>query len=227
MKIEDVFKDAENGVLTLEQFTSKVKEAGGKFVDLSEGNYVSQNKYSTDIKNRDDQISELNGIISQRDSDLDSLQKQLEAAGNDAEKLGTLASDLSALQVKYDEDTKSYQAQLSKQARDFAIKEHAATKKFSSAAAKRDYIQSMKNSEDVKLSKKGLLLGLDEFDTDYANENADAFLVESKNPKEDEQTQGISNVGKTPMFIEHTSGEPFKDDSSTGSFGFSFMPRQN
>ena len=227
MKIEEVFKDAES--LTLEQFQAKAKEGGANFTDLSEGKYVSVSKHNSEIQAKDDQISTLNDTLSERDKDLASLQSQLKDAGNDAEKLSTVSADLSALQTKYEEDTKAFQNKLDKQARDFAIKEYAATKKFSSGAAKRDYIASMQNSEDIKMSKKGELLGLKDFDEAYSKENEDAFLKE-EGANNDQQAgqQPPQQTGSTlPKFAQQTPGESGNGGSSGGkeSFGFSFIPQ--
>lgn len=224
MKIEDIFKDAENGALTLEQFQAKAKEGGANFTDLAEGKYISVAKHNSEVQAKDDQISTLNDTISERDKDLASLQSQLKDAGNDAEKLSTVSADLSALQTKYEEDTKAFQMKLDKQARDFAIKEYAATKKFSSGAAKRDYIASMQKSEDIKMSKKGDLLGLKDFDEAYSKENEDAFI------KEEEQSQQTNppeqSNSNLPMFAQQTPGESGNQGASTESFGFSFIPQQ-
>ena len=40
MELKKVFEAAENGTLTYEQFEEAAKNAGAKFVDLSEGGYV-------------------------------------------------------------------------------------------------------------------------------------------------------------------------------------------
>lgn len=226
MKIEDIFKDAENGALTLEQFQAKAKEGGANFTDLSEGKYISIAKHSSEVQAKDEQISTLNDTLSERDKDLASLQSQLKDAGNDAEKLSTVSADLSALQVKYEEDTKAFQNKLDKQARDFAIKEYAATKKFSSSAAKRDYITSMQNSEDVKMSKKGTLTGIAEFDDVYSKENEDAFVKEDVKPESNNNQQGQQFNSNLPMFAQPTPGESGQNDGpKTESFGFSFIPQ--
>lgn len=222
MKIEDIFKDAET--LTLEEFQAKAKEGGANFADLSEGKYISVSKHNSEIQAKDDQISTLNDTLSERDKDLSNLQGQLKDAGNDAEKLSTVSSELSNLQAKYDADTKAYQAQLDRQARDFAIKEHAATKQFTSDAAKRDYIRSMQDSEDVKL-KKGELLGIKDFDEAYSKDNETAFIKE-ENKEPDKQTEPQPGNSTLPMFAQQTPGES-GTQSPTGkeSFGFSFIPQ--
>ncbi len=180
MKIEDIFKDAPEGKLTLEQFNEVATKGNAKFVDLAEGGYVSQMKHDSEIQGKNEQIKTLQSTITQRDTDIADIKKQLEdASKNDGEKLSEVSNQLSALQTKYDEDTKSYEAKLAGQAREFAIKEYAASKKFTSKAAKEFYVKSMIDSEDVKFNKKGQLVGTDDFDTDYMTNNADSFVVES------------------------------------------------
>ena len=232
-KVDDIFSGAEGGVLTLEQFLKISEQKGAKFVDLSEGNYISVKKHNDELESKDSQINSLNATINDRDKDLKAVQKQLEDAGVDAEKLGNVTKDLEALQTKYKEDTEKYEKQLSKQARDFAIKEHAATKKFSSAAAKRDYINSMTLSENVKLDKSGSLKGLTDFDDDYSKENPDALITEPETPPDggigSEGTGANNNTppgNPLPMFVDSTGGEPFKGDGANESFGFSFMPKE-
>ena len=143
MKIEEVFKQAEDGTLTYEQFKAIVKEANANFTDLSEGKYVSKGKYDDEIASLNAQIENLNGTIGTRDTDLETLKKQLEEAGTDAEKLSTLSNDLANLQGKYDADVKSYKEQLKRQAYEFAVKDFANKQKFTSNAAKRDFIGAM------------------------------------------------------------------------------------
>lgn len=183
MKIEDIFSKATEGTLTLEQFNEIASEGKAKFVDLAEGGYVSQMKHDSEIQGRDEQINTLKDTITQRDTDIANIQKQLEdASKNDGEKLSEVSNQLSDLQKKYDEDTKSYETKLANQSREFAIKEYAADKKFTSTAAKQFYIESMIKSEDVKFNKKGQLTGMEEFDTDYMANNADSFVVDEPEP---------------------------------------------
>ena len=229
LKIEDIFNGAEDGTLTLEQFQAAAKEKGANFVDLSGGDYIGIRKHNSEIEAKDNQISTLNDTLSERDKDLASLQEQLKDAGNDAEKLSTVSGELTALQNKYEQDTKAFQNQLAQQAREFAIKEYAGTKNFTSSAAKRDYIETMKKTDSVKLDKNGELKGVSDFDSDYTKDNADAFITGEQNP-EPEQDQGLNGGGSgyqgnpLPMFVQQTQGEAFKPDAKE-SFGFSFLPR--
>ena len=72
MTVKELFDKAENGTLTWEQFQAAMGTA--KFVDLSEGGYVSKRKYDDDLASRDAQISKLNDTISNRDKDLAGLK---------------------------------------------------------------------------------------------------------------------------------------------------------
>ena len=204
MKIEDIFKDAPEGKLTLEEFNEIASKGKAKFVDLAEGGYVSQMKHDSEVQGRDEQIASLKDTITQRDTDIANIQKQLDDANkNDGEKLSEVSTQLSELQKKYEDDTKSYEAKLASQSREFAIKEYAAEKKFTSTAAKQYYIESMTKSEDVKFNKKGQLVGMEDFDADYMANNADSFVVETPELAPDptpapEPTPKPSFGGSTP-----------------------------
>lgn len=230
MKIEDIFKDAPEGKLSLEEFNKIASDGKAKFVDLAEGGYVSQMKHDSEIQSRDEQIKTLNDTISQRDTDIADIKKQLDdASKNDGEKLSEVSTQLSDLQKKYEEDTKSYESKLANQAREFAIKEYAAEKKFTSGAAKRDYINSMLNAEDVKFNKKGQLVGMEEFDEDYATNNADAFVVEEA-PKPDptpapeapKPSFGGSTPGANPQPTKPTLSEMMKAKNENPDMVLSF-----
>lgn len=183
MNIKDLFDKAEGGALTYDQFESAVKDANMKLADLSEGKYVSLSKYNSDLKAKDTeieqfnaQIENLNSTISTRDTDLATLQQKLEEAGQDATKLAELSEQFSGLQAKYDADVQSYQAKMDQQAYEFAVKEFANSKKFSSNAAKRDFTKAM--IERGLQMENGRLIGGEDFVAIYSEENSDAFYVE-------------------------------------------------
>ena len=142
------------------------------------------------------------------------LKAQLKDAGTDATKLAELETQLGDLQTQYKTDTDNYKAQLSKQAYEFAVKDFANGKKFSSNAAKRDFINSM--------IAKGLqmegdkILGADDFVTSYSTDNADAFIVEEPKSKEPEQPK--------PTFTQPTSPNTNNKPTNEGDpFGFNFI----
>ena len=217
MNIKELFDKAENGTLTYEQFEAAAKAGNAKFTDLNEGQYVSKNKYSSDLQAKEDQIKTLNETISTRDTDLTDLKTKLEAAGADADKLATLTNDFTALQSKYTEDTKNYEARLSKQAYEFAVREFAGGKKFSSQAAKRDFTQSM-IAENLKF-KDGKILGAEDFVKAYTENNADAFVTE---PPTDPNPAPAPSA-PLPQFVASTpGGTPAPAESNAFANAFHF-----
>lgn len=174
MIVKELFDKAENGTLTYEQFQSACGDS--KFVDLSEGHYVSKQKYDNELSQKDTRINELTQTLATRDSDLENLRQTLKDAG-DLEALKKASKDLTDLQVKYEAETKQYQEKLSDQMYEFAVKEFANSKSFTSKAAKRDFTQAMiakhLNIED------GMIIGAEDFVQMYSKDNADAFVVKS------------------------------------------------
>ncbi len=219
MTIKELWELAatEDGSLTYEQFEELARDNKAKFADISEGKYVSINKYNDDLKAKDVQIDNLNGTIQTRETDLNSLQEQLKNAGVDAGKLEELSSSLTALQTKYDTETKELQSKLAKQGYEFAVREFAATKNFSSNAAKRDFINTMINS-NLKLSKDGKsIMGAEDFVNEYSADNADAFITEEDYyvPEEDHESP-------LPTFVAPTPGSYDTNPDPTGGFSEAF-----
>lgn len=222
MEIKELFDKAENGTLTYEQFEAAAKEGKAKFVDLSEGKYVSTNKYNDDIAAKAKEIETLNETITTRDTDLAGLKQQLADAGADATKLQEVTDSLAGLQTKYDNDTKAYKDQLKKQAYEFAVKEFASGKKFTSNAAKQYFIQSM-IKEDLKMDKEGKIMGADDYVTSFSKDNDDAFV---KEPDPDNGGNGAGDAGSgdptIPHFIGSTQGQNQGTGNNGGAGGFNF-----
>lgn len=177
MTIQEVFEKSENGTLTFEQFQAIMGTA--KFVDLTEGHYVSKQKYDSDIQQRDGQITTLNQTLENRNTDLSNLQNTLKEAG-DIDALKQASQDLTALRQKYDTETKQYQRQLTQQAYEFAVREYANKQKFTSNAAKNDFTTQM-------IAKKlqfedGKLIGADDFKAMYAQNDPKAFASDEPAP---------------------------------------------
>ena len=205
--------DTEDGTLTYEQFVAALKENDVKLVDLNEGNYVSKAKFESELEARAKEIEALNGTVSTRDTDLEALKKQLEEAGTDATKLSELTTQFETLKGKYDSDTKAYKDQLKKQAYEFAVKEFASNQKFSSQAAKRDFIQSM-IAKDLKMEGDSIL-GADDFVKAYTENNADAFITEMDYGKDDDDYEEPAR----PQFVSSTPGaEDMHTPDPTGGF---------
>lgn len=201
MTIKDIFMEAE-GPLTLEQFEELVASKGAKFADLSEGNYVSVAKHDAEIGSLEKQIETLTDQVAQRESDVQELASQLQQAGNTEDALNDAYARLNALQEKYNQDAEAYEEQLSRQAREFAVKEYAATKEFTSEAARKYYIEQLLNSEDVDFNRKGELEGMEDFDARFAEENENAFYVK---PAEPEPKLPEPEMPK-PKFLGQTPG---------------------
>jgi len=213
MKIEEIFQQAEDGRLSYDEFMELAKEAS--FVDLKEGNYVSKQKYEDELGAKAKEIENLNGTLGTRDTDLAELQKRLEEAGTDSEKLSQLTTDLNSLQSKYTEEVKSYKDQLRRQAYEFAVKEYAGTKKFSSEAARRDFISQMK-AEDLKMDGD-TILGAADFAEAYAKANEDAFVIEAPAAQPEEDLTKPHFIGSTPGV------EEYKDPTGGFADAFNFV----
>lgn len=233
MNIKDLFEKStnEDGSLTYEQFEALAKENGLKFADLSSGKYVSKSKYDDDIKavnqqveSLNSQIGTLNETITTRDGDLEALKKQLEQAGEDKTKLDALSASMTDLQAKYEADIKAREDKLRQQSYEFAVKEYANTQKFTSKAAKRDFIKAM---IDKNLQMEGdKLIGGDDFRAVYAQENDDAFYVEKEpeptpepTPAPEPTPEPTEPATPIPTFVASTSGAPQSDEDSF-DFGF-------
>lgn len=217
MNIKELFDNAENGTLTWEQFEASAKSSGAKFADLSEGKYVSKSKYEDDIKGKDDSINQLNETISKRDADLNDLKTQLANAGTDADKLAKLQTDFDSLQGKYTSDMEAYQQKLASQQYEFAVKEFANGRKFTSNAAKRDFTSAMIGAS-LKFDN-GKIMGADDFVKSYSEENADAFVKEEAEP-----TPTPEPTQPKPHFAGPTSGSNSGSEPKSSVFGFSFNP---
>lgn len=203
MQIKEVFEQAE-GAITYDEFMELAK--GTSFVDLKEGNYVSRQKYEDELGAKAQEIENLNSTISTRDTDFAELQQKLEAAGTDAEQLAKVTGDFNSLKTKYDDEVKNYKAQLKKQAYEFAVREFAGGQKFSSDAAKRDFISQM-IAKDMKM-EDGKILGADDFVAVYTQNNKDAFITEEDiyQPEPDNKPRFIGSTPGGMDFPDPTGG---------------------
>lgn len=128
-----------------------------------------------------DQITALNEQIKQRDADMTALREKLTAAQADAGKLAEAQTALSDLQAKYAADSQAWDAQKAAQAYEFAVRTRAAELKFSSNAARNDFIRS---ALDKKMQLDGdKILGFDDFAKAYREADPTAFAAdETKAP---------------------------------------------
>ena len=209
MTIKEIFEKADGGTLTWEQFSALAN--GAKFEDINEGKYYSKGKHADEIGVKDKEISTLNETIKQREADLAALQEQLAAAGADTEKLANLTGEFDKLKAKYEKDAKAYETRLQKQAYEFAVREYANGTKFTSNAAKRDFIQSML-AKNLQM-ENGMIIGADDFTIAYSADNADAFLIETDDDIDESpapatpQTLHVPAPEPKPQFIASTPGD--------------------
>lgn len=201
-----------NGALSFEDFVKACQDAKMNLVDLSKGDYISKNKYNDEIQTNKATIDQLQQTIKDREKDIRDIKKQLGDASTDADKLTALQADLDTLQTKYTTDTQAFEARLAKQAYEFAVKEFAGTKKFTSKAAKREFINSMV-AKDLKM-EGDTIIGADDFVKAYATENEDSFVKEDKKP---------DPKNPTPKFVDVTSNNEPPKPSDPNQFNFSFM----
>lgn len=117
-----------------------------------------------------------NTDIAQRDTDLVTLQEKLKNAGADADKLSNLQTDFDNLQQTYNTAKADYEKQLAKQAYDFAIRENVANLKFSSNSAKKAFIADI-TAKNLSM-ENGKILGFDDFVNAYKEQDAGAFVVD-------------------------------------------------
>ena len=222
--LKEFFEKGEDGKLTYEEFEALAKEAGAKFKDLSTGQYVSIGKYESDLKSAQDnatalqeQIDNLNSTITTRDEDLAALQQKVADAEGDAQKLAELGQSLTDMQTKYEAQLAEQQTQMQKQAYEFAVKDFANTKKFSSKAAKRDFTQAMIN-RGLQM-EDGKLIGAEDFVDIYSKENDDAFYKEPEVvPQPEPAKEEAPKEEPVPTFVASTQGQAKPNED----FGFHF-----
>ena len=167
-----------------------------RFADLSEGGYVSRSKYEDKVNGLTQQVSDLQEQIAQRDTDLTALNDQLTTAQADAGQLAEVQKQLSTLQNKYDKDSKAWEAKNAQQAYEYAVRNKANELKFTSTAAKRDFIreaiaQGFKQDGDT-------LMGYTDFVQKYQENDPGAFVVDTPpgDPNSDDPAPTIVLPGK-------------------------------
>lgn len=158
--------------LTYDQLAEKIKAAKLNVVNIADGSYVSRTKFDDKVNTLTQQVTDLNGQLTQRDADMADLNTKLTAAQADATKLGEVQQSFTDLQTKYNADKQAYERKLSQQSYDFLLREKASGLKFTSPAAKRDFIREATDKE-FKIDGENLL-GYDDFVTKYKADNPGA-----------------------------------------------------
>lgn len=148
------------------------------------------------------QINTLNDQIKQRDADLTAMRDKLNAAQADAGKLTEAQTALSDLQAKYAADQKAWDEQKKAQAYEFAVKSKAGEMKFTSNAAKNDFVRS---AIEKKMQLDGdRILGFDDFAKAYREADPSAFV--SDEPQKPQPTITLPTK-KTPQGASMTLAE--------------------
>lgn len=212
MNLKDLFAKGGKEALTLAEIEQLATADNVKFADLSEGGYVSKSKYDDELAARDTRITSLDDTIKTRDTDLANLQAQLAAAGGDTKKLADLTAQFNTLQEKYTADTNALNEKMRAQAYKHAVMDFAATQKFTSKAAQRDFVQSML-AKNLTV-ENDTIIGATDFVAAYSKDNADAFV------KEDNGGQGAG--GAKPAFAQGTGGDNGGSNGNTNPFNFNF-----
>lgn len=181
-----------------------------RFADLSEGKYVSIEKFNSKVNGLNQQVDDLQGQITQRNTDMEKLKTKLDEAKADAGKLVEAQTALEDLQTQYTNAQNEWDAKIKKQVYDFMVRERANDLKFSSNAAKRDFIREI-SSKELKVDGD-VLLGYEDFVTKYKADNPGALVEEDPNPEDGQQK-------KQPKIVL-PKDQPSTDEKA--SFGFSF-----
>lgn len=215
MNLKDLFAKGGKETLTLAELEQLATANNVKFADLSEGGYVSKSKYDDDLAARDTRITSLDDTIKTRDTDLKNLQDQLAAAGGDAQKLADLTAQFNTLQDKYTKDTEALNEKMKAQAYKHAVMDFAATQKFTSKAAQRDFIQSML-AKNLTV-ENDVIIGASDFVTAYSKDNEDAFLKD-----EGKGGNGDGNGAPPPHFAGGTGNGGNGGSTNPNPFNFNF-----
>lgn len=202
--LKKLFADGE--ALTFEQLQQKITEAKLNIVNLTDGGYVSQAKYKAST----DQVTDLQGRLATRDTDMAELQRKLTAAQADASKLPEVQSSLTALQTKYATDQTTWQEKIAHQEYEFRVREKANGVKFSSNAAKRDFIREAMD-KGFKVDGE-TLMGYEDFFTSYKAANPGAVIEDTPTPDPE--------PSPAPTIIVPSKNDPKAGEKAV--FGFHF-----
>lgn len=158
---------------------------------------AEKGKFATERTTLQGQISDLQGQVTQRDTDLAELNEKLTAAQADASKLPEAQTALTGLQSKYNTEKQEWEQKNAQQAYEFAVKMEAGKLKFSSAAAQRDFVRGA-IEKGMKLEGEKIL-GFTDYVESYKKDDPGAFLVEQQEqPPADKPNIVLPPTGKPP-----------------------------
>lgn len=177
-------------------------------------------KLQTQVDTLTGQVSDLQGQIAQRDSDMKDLQTKLTNAQADTTKLTEAQDALTSLQSKYDTEKQDWEKKNSQLAYEYQVRERANGLKFSSNAARNEFVREAIAKQFQTEGDK--LLGFDDYVTAYKEKDPGAFAQETTpdpTPAPDPK----------PTIVTGTTGKQPTPDSK--SFGFHFggvraMPKE-
>ena len=179
--------------------------------DIQNARNSEKGKFDTERTTLQGQINDLQGQVTQRDTDLADLQSKLTAAQADAGKLTEAQQALTGLQSKYDTERQEWANRNAQQAYEFAVKTAAGDLKFTSAAAKRDFVRS---AIEKKMTMEGdKILGFSDYVTAYKTADPGAFVVET--PPADS-----TPAPPKPDIVLPPSGSPPAPDGKGFNFHF-------
>lgn len=146
-----------------------------RYVDLSEGNYVSKEKYQTATsraKGLEGQLSEANKTIkSYKDMDIDGIKQS--------------AADWEA---KYEKDTKALNAQIEADRKRFAAERFMDGQKIKSPLSRKAILQEFL-AQDLTF-KDGAFVGADEYMKGVREKYPDEFETEENKPEKKQWVRG-------------------------------------
>ncbi|MCI6173142.1 MAG: phage scaffolding protein [Clostridiales bacterium] len=145
--------------------------------DIEAARKSEQAKFDTERGQLKGQITDLSKQIETRDKDLTSIREQLTAAQADKGKLDETRQALAAMQTQYGKDKEAWEAKTAQQAYEFEIRNRANELKFSSAAAKKEFIREAIGKGFKKDGEN--LLGYTDFVEQYKTSDPGAFAQET------------------------------------------------
>ena len=146
--------------------------------DIENAKSSATKKFDLERDTLQGQINDLKTQVAQRDTDLADVQKQLDEANQNADKLAEAQRSLANLQKKYDAETKAWETKNAQQAYEFAVREKANALKFSSEAAKKSFVRDAIGKK-FPMGDNGLL-GFDEYVNEYRQDDPGAFAAEKE-----------------------------------------------
>jgi len=157
-----------------------------------------------------EQINGLQAQVTQRDTDLTALNEKLTAAQADAGKLTEAQTALTDLQSKYDTERREWEEKTARHAYEFLVRERANGLKFSSGAAKKEFIREAIGKQFQVDGES--LLGFDDYVSKYRETDPGAF--------QNEKSEADSQVPPKPDIVLPPTGAKPTPDGSGFNFRF-------